>query len=55
MPLDHTDIQKLTERVEALEKEVISWKVRYEEQKRNGLVFAGAMAVFAILFALAKR
>ncbi len=50
-----SEIQKLTERVEALEKKVMEWQIRYEEQKRNGLIFAGAMAVFAILFALAKR
>lgn len=55
MPLDPNDAQKLSERVDALEKEMLSWKVRYEENRRISWVVGGVGALMLILQALSRR
>lgn len=55
MQPDPSHIQKLTERVEALEKQVFEWKIIYEEQKRRSLVGLGIVAIFLVVYALIQR
>jgi archaellum component FlaC len=55
MQPDPSEIQKLIERVEAIEKQIFEWKIIYEQQKRGQLVALGVFALGAILFALSRR
>jgi archaellum component FlaC len=54
MNTDPNEIQKMNERIEALEKQITEWKIRYEEQKRIALYGAGTLLVF-LLITLIKR
>ena len=52
---DPSEIQKLTERVETLEKQVLEWKILYEERKKGGYIAMGIGALFLILYVLGRR
>lgn len=51
---DPSEIQKLTERVEALEKQITDWKAESEKHKYDALVFAGPPVVFLLLKFLSR-
>jgi tetrahydromethanopterin S-methyltransferase subunit G len=55
MNTDPNEIQKLTERVEALEKQIFEWKIIYEQQKRGGLIGFAIFALVVIIIALSWR
>lgn len=50
MQPDPSEIQKLTERVEALEKQVTEWKTEYEKT----LIVAKSFAAFSLLLLLVQ-
>jgi hypothetical protein len=55
MQTDPNEIQKLTERVEAIEKQIFEWKIIYEQQKRGSVIGFALFALVVLVIALTWR